>query len=62
VPQLHAASRVARPIRNHDSTEKISRAMVDFFASALDFEYAADFVVGVFPGRPLLVTWSLPPA
>jgi hypothetical protein len=31
--QLHAASPcVARPIRNDDSTEKIPRAMVDFFA------------------------------
>jgi len=61
VPQLHAASPdVARPIRNDDSTEKIPRAMTEFFASALlvalTFHYAAEFVLSVFPGRPLLVT------
>jgi hypothetical protein len=34
-----AASRcVARPIRNDDSTEKIPRAMVPFFARAHDFD------------------------
>jgi len=52
---------VARPIRNDDFTEKIPRAMGDFFARApdsrpRDLQYAAPTVFGVFPGGALLVT------